>query len=182
MHGVSIKNWNLTPGFEFLGVKRNAMPRTYKPDPRGKKYVKHTPEAINSALADHRRGMSFRACSRKHGIPIAVLCRRARNPHMKPQGGQTVLSKGTEKFMAKRVASCATLGFPLDSTDIRYLVKGYLDKRGLVMSKFKNNMPSKDWVNSFVGRNQEIFSLRICQNIKPTRASLSPSTVKDALR
>ena len=86
MHGVSIKNWNLTPGFEFLGVKRSAMPRTYKPDPRGKKYVKHTPEAINSALADHRRGMSFRACSRKHGIPIAVLCRRARNPHMKPKG------------------------------------------------------------------------------------------------
>ena len=84
--------------------------------------------------------------------------------------------------MAKRVASCATLDFPLDSTDIRYLVKGYLDKRGLVMSKFKNNMPSKDWVNSFVGRNQEIISLRICQNIKPTRASLSPSTVKDALR
>ena len=36
MHGVSIKNWKLTPGFEFLGVKRNAMPRTYKPDPRGK--------------------------------------------------------------------------------------------------------------------------------------------------
>ena len=120
--------------------------------------------------------MSFRACSRKHGIPIAVLCRRARNPHIKPQGGQTVLSKDTEKFMAKRVASCATLGFPLDSTDIRYLVKGYLDKCGLVMSKFKNNMPSKDWVN------QEIISLRICQNIKPTRASLSPSTVKDALR
>ena len=90
MHGVSTKNRNLTLGFEFLGVKRNAMARTYKPDPRGKKYVKHTPEAINSALADHRRGMSFQACSRKQGIPTAVLCRRARNPHIKPQGGQTV--------------------------------------------------------------------------------------------
>ena len=102
------------------------MARTYKPDPRGKKHVKHTPEAINSALGYHRGGMSFRACSSKHGIPIAVLCRRTRNPHIKPQEGQTVLSKDTEKFMAKRVASCATLGFPLDSTDIRYLVKEYL--------------------------------------------------------
>ena len=63
MHGVSIKYWNLTPSFEFLGMKWNAMARTQKPDPRGKKYVKHTPEAINSALADHRRGMSFWACS-----------------------------------------------------------------------------------------------------------------------
>ena len=69
------------------------MARTYKPNHRGKKYAKHTPEAINSALADHCRGMSFRACARKHGIPIAVLCRRARNPSMKNQGGQTALRK-----------------------------------------------------------------------------------------
>ena len=79
------------------------MPRTYKPDPRGKKYAKHTPEAINRALADHRRGMSFRACSRKHGIPTAVLCRRVHNPRMKSQGGQTVLSKDIEEFMAKEL-------------------------------------------------------------------------------
>ena len=154
------------------------MARTNKPDPRGKKYAKHTPEAINSALGDYRRGMSFRASSRKHGILIVVLCWRARNQHMKPQGGQTVLSKDTEKFIAKRVASCVTLGFSLDSTDVRYLVKGYLVKRGLVMSRFKNNMPSKDWVDSSVRRNQEIISHIICLNIKPTRASLSPSTVK----
>ena len=98
---------------------------------------------------------------------------------MKPHGGQTVLSKDAEKFMTKRVARCATLGFPLDSSDVPYLVKGYLDKRGLVMSRYKNNMRTKDWVNSFVRKNQEIISHRICQNIKPTRASLSPSTVKD---
>ena len=73
--------------FEFSGVNRNTMARTYKPNHRGKKYAKHTPEAINSALADHRRGMSFRACARKHGIPIAVLCRRARNPSMKKSRG-----------------------------------------------------------------------------------------------
>ena len=101
MHGVIIKNWNLTPGFEFLGVKRNAMARTYKPDPRGKKYVKHTPEAISSALADHRRDMSFRACSRKHEIAITVLCRRARNPHMKSQGGQRGLFSSLEKILAQ---------------------------------------------------------------------------------
>ena len=69
------------------------MGRKYKPNLRGKKYVKHTREAINSALADHRRGMSFRPCSRKQGISIAVLCRRACNPRIKTQGGQTALSK-----------------------------------------------------------------------------------------
>ena len=39
-------------------------------------------------------------------------------------------------------------------------------------------MPSKDRANSFVRKNQEIISHRICQNIKPTRASLPPSTLK----
>ena len=71
------------------------------------------------------------------------------------------------------------LGFPLDSTDVRYLVKGYLDKHGLVITRFKNNMPSEDWIDFFERRNQEIVFLRISQNIKPTRASLSPSTIKD---
>ena len=92
------------------------------------------------------------------GIPIAVLCRRARNPHMEPQEGQTVVSKCAEKFMAKRVASCAALGFLLDTSGVCYLVKEYLDKRSLVMSRLKNNMPIKDWVDSFIRRNQEIIS------------------------
>ena len=155
------------------------MPRVYKPNPRGKQYKKHAPEAINSALADHRRGMSFRACSKKHGIPIVVLCRRARNPRMKSQGGQTALNKDIEEFMAQRIATCASWGFPLDNTDVRYLVKGYLDKRGLTFSRFANNTPSRDWVDSFVKRNENIISHRICQNIKPSRASLSSSTIKE---
>ena len=155
------------------------MPREYKPDPRGKQYKKHTAEAINRALADHRRGMSFRACSKKHGIPIAVLCRRAQNPRMKSQGGQTALKKDIEEFMAQRIATCASWGFPLDNNDVRYLVKGYLDKRGLTFSRFTNNTLSKDWVNSFVKRNENIISHRICQNIKPSRASLSSSTIKE---
>ena len=152
------------------------MTRTYKPNPRGKKYAKHTPEAINSAVAEHRRGMSFRACSRKYRIPIAVLCRRARNP---PNSrGQTSLSKDIEEFMASRIATCSALGFPLDNTDVRYFVKGYLDKRCLTISRFKTNMPSKDWVDAFVKRNEETISHQVCQNIKPARAKLSPSTVK----
>ena len=95
------------------------MTQIYKPESKGKKYAKHIPEAINSALADYRRDMFFRACFRKHGISNAVLTWRARNPHMKPQEDQTVLSKDREKFMAKRVASCATLGFLLHSTEVR---------------------------------------------------------------
>ena len=92
--------------------------------------MKHTPEAISQALADHRRGMSFCSCSKKYGIPIAVLCRRAKTPNMKTQGGQTALDRELEMYMA-RIATCAVWGFPLDNLDIRFLVKRYLDRRGV---------------------------------------------------
>ena len=62
------------------------MVRNYKPNPRGKTYVKHSSKTVKKALADHEKGMSFRNCSRKHGVPIAVLCRRYKNPNMKTQG------------------------------------------------------------------------------------------------
>ena len=154
------------------------MPRSYKPDPRGKRYTKHTPQAISEALADHRRGMSFRSCSKKYGIPIAVLCRRAKTPNMKTQGGQTALDRELEIYMARRIATCASWGFPLDNLEIRFLVKGYLDRRGVSIRRFRENLPIKDWVDSFVKRNREIVAHRICQNIKPSRASLSPAVIE----
>ena len=83
--------------------------------------------------------------------------------------------------MTSRIATCSAWGFLLDNTDVRYLVKEYLDKRGLTISRFKNNMPSKDWVDAFVKRNKETISHRVCQNIKPARAKLSPSTVKNTM-
>ena len=80
--------------------------------------------------------------------------------------------------MARRVATCASWGFPLDHMDIRFLVKGYLDKRGVSIRRFQVNLPSKDWVNSFVRRNCDIVAHRIRQNIKPSGASLSPVIIE----
>ena len=107
------------------------MPRSYKPDPGGKRYTKHTPEAISEALANHRRGMSFPSCSKKYGIPIAILCRRAKTPNMKTDGGKIALDLELEIYMARRIATCASWGFPLDNSDTSFLVKGYLDRRGV---------------------------------------------------
>ena len=39
-------------------------------------------------------------------------------------------------------------------------------------------MPSKEWVNSFVKRNSTLLSHLVCQNISPSRASVSPAMVE----
>ena len=42
--------------------------------------------------------------------------------------------------------------------------------------KFKNNLPSNDWVSSFLKRNKDALSTRQCQNIKKARAKVSASS------
>ena len=154
------------------------MVRNYKPNPRAKTYVKHSSETIKKALVDHEKGMSFWNSSRKHAVPIAVMCRRYQNPNMKTHAGQTAPSKELEKYMAEKIAVCAMWGYPLDNFDVRYFVKGDLDKRGIGINCFKNNMLSKEWVESFVKANSDLLSHRICQNINPFRASVSPEIVE----
>jgi len=48
--------------------------------------------------------------------------------------------------MAEKVVVCAAWGYLLDSVDVRYLVKEYLDKRGMTMKRFKDSIPSREWV------------------------------------
>ena len=99
-------------------------------------------------------------------------------PDMKTRGGQTALAKEVEQYMAERITVCSTWGYPLDCLGVRYFVKGYLDKQGESIKCFKNNMPSKEWVNSFVKQNSTLFSHRMCQKISPSRASVSPAIVE----
>ena len=94
------------------------------------------------------------------------------------KGGQAALAKEVEHYIAKRIAVCSTWGYPLDCLDVRYFMKGYLDKQGESIKCFKNNMPSKERVNSFVKRNSTLLSHSMCQNISPSKESVSPAMVE----
>lgn len=63
--------------------------------------------------------------------------------------------------------------------DLRVVVKGYLDKQGRTVKKFKNNLPGEDWVISFLTRHKEQLSSRMSQNIKRARAGVSAQTIND---
>ena len=73
------------------------MTRIYKPiNPRGKIHQKYTPEAIEEALRTTNEECPFARAKKKHEIPIKMLCRRAKNPNIKSQGGQTALNEEIE--------------------------------------------------------------------------------------
>ena len=52
----------------------------------------------------------------------------------------------------------------MSSIDIRLIVKSYLDKRGIVNTRFKDNVQGIDWVRLFTKRNN--LTKRIADNVK----------------
>lgn len=70
-------------------------------------------------------------------------------------------------------------GFPFTTFDIRLIVKSFLDQKGVVEKRFKNNMPGKAWARGFLERQKGSLSERLCQNIKRSRAAVSNETIEE---
>lgn len=150
---------------------RDNMPRTYKPKPGAKTYKKVDEKTLEMAKRAIASGLSYRKAGEKFGIPKTVLNRHIKNPDTKKQGGQVVLSEVVEKRLVERLITCANWGYPMDTLDLRMIVKSFLDRRGVNEQRFKDNLPGREWVSSFLKRHKKKLSQRMCQNIKRSRAN-----------
>lgn len=161
----------------YAGNVEDNMPRIYKSDPRGKTYKKYDINIIQQAVDEYSAGGStLNNIAKKYQIHRSVLYRHC-NKTMKSHGGQTVLSKNTEEEFIKYINVCADWGYPLETYDLRYLIKLYLDKLGIIEKRFKNNIPGPDFVAGFLKRHKDVISQRISQNIKRNRAAVSPEVI-----
>lgn len=61
--------------------------------------------------------------------------------------------------------------------DLRIMVKSY--RRGKRIKKFNNNMPGYEFAYHFMKRHKYSLRTRICQNIKRSRAKVSPDVIID---
>lgn len=154
------------------------MPRVYKPGGT-KHYKKYDELTMQVALNEYNNSnLSLGNISAKYDIPKSVL-QRHNTRFMKKPGGQPVLSAETEEYIVENLNHCAEWGYPLDTYDLRVLVKGYLDRSGITEKRFRDNLPGPDFVKSFLQRNKNKISLRISQNIKRCRASVSPQIIEE---
>ncbi|CAH0722756.1 unnamed protein product, partial [Brenthis ino] len=156
------------------------MPRVYKPDPTRKRYKKYSIEIIKKAVEEYAssRNLKLEDVAKKYGIHKSVLYRHSTRD-MKQHGGQRALSDETEMLLIENINKCAEWGYPLDTLDLRYIVKMYLDKIGIIHKRFKDNFPGPDFVQSFLLRHKNEISQRVCENIKRVRAKVSPDTIKE---
>ena len=102
-----------------------------------------------------------------------------RGKHAKKKfGGQTLLSEEEEVTFSKYCITMSSFGFPVDTWDLRCIVKSYLDRQGRVVKQFKNNLPGKEWTISFLKRHEQL-TVRFASNIKRKRAEISADTINE---
>lgn len=149
------------------------MVRKYKRTPGTRFYQNYSKEQLETALRQFRRGqITLREAEELYNIPRSTLQRHAKQKPKK-HGGQTILSEGEESRLVHLIVLAGEWGYPLEKIDIRYIVKAYLDRKGIRVAKFNNNMPGVDWANLFCLRHKESLTERLCENIKRARASVS---------
>lgn len=81
----------------------------------------------------------------------------------------------TEHDLSNYLKICAEWGFPLDTVMIRQILKGFLDRQNIIVSKFAGNLPGVEWVRSFLKRNKLVN--RAIKNISNARAEVTKETL-----
>ncbi|XP_060855246.1 uncharacterized protein LOC132932919 [Metopolophium dirhodum] len=154
------------------------MPRVYISDPRGKQYRKRNEGDLNAAATEVKNGISLRKAAENHSVHYSTLQRWVKaNGKRRTIGGQTVLDADMENMIVERLVKCAEWGYPMDTMDLRMIVKHICDKKGIVIKRFKDNMPGHEFALSFLKRHAKSITPRICQNIKRARAAVSPEQI-----
>ena len=148
--------------------KRKMGSRNYK--------TGYTEEDLSTAVnAVKNGGMSIRQSSRRYNIPFGTLSNKIKNLHTRTVGHLFQIAPDTQKLLVE-VITCLTIWkIPLTASDICLLVKGYLDSRGVVDRVFNDNLPGRDWLNSFM--RQYNLTQRLAENVTSSRAEVSCDTI-----
>ena len=135
------------------------------------------------AVAQVRQtGCSVLAASRQHKMPYGTLhrnCMRAQSSDaVKRPGGQPILSEQEERLVLSMADVLTEWKFPLTAGDICSIVRSFLDRCPRV-TKFKDNLPSTDWVKLFMKRHN--LTARVSENVKPACVKITQDVIKGGL-
>ena len=152
------------------------MPRIYVRKGGTRTYGNYSQEALGKAVVEVNSGNSIRSTAKKYGIPVGTLYNKVKARHSKMAGGQNRLSEECEDAILSTIHLVTEWRVPLNTLELRTLVKSYLDKIGLIDNVFKDNMPGLDWIYSFMKRHN--LTKRVADNVKRSRAQITPDLLK----
>lgn len=154
------------------------MPNTYCRPRNARKYAPFCQEDLDKAIKDVADGtLRIRAAAEKYSISKSTIHRKYHGANIKKYGGQTVFSTKDEMHIAYGLLLAAKWGFPFTHMDLKQIVKQFLDRKGVVIKIFKNNLPGRIWLKGFLNRHKRLLSNRFSENIKRARAMVSAQTI-----
>lgn len=146
----------------------------------GSSFMNYTKENLRKALDGVKNGRkSLRRAAECYQIPKSTLYDKIKAHKTKKHGGQTIISPTDEEKLVNGITTLSEWCFPLTRSDIRVLVKNFLDRKGVKVAKFKDNYPGIEWFYKFVKRHKNILTERLAQNIKRVRAGITKEAITD---
>uniref|UniRef100_A0A915JFU5 Uncharacterized protein n=1 Tax=Romanomermis culicivorax TaxID=13658 RepID=A0A915JFU5_ROMCU len=90
--------------------------------------------------------MSSRDASELYKISTSTLQCQLVGKNLNPPGRATVLTKDGETLICYTLIELSDWGYAMGRLDLRHLMKAYLDKKGVSIDRFDDNLPGEDWV------------------------------------
>ena len=154
------------------------MPRKYVRKPGTRRYADYTEEKLQECLDEVRSGaLSHRKAEEKYNIPRRTILNKLKKRYARKPGGQPVFSTQEEEDFVQCIIALGEFGFPVDTQEVRHIIKDYLDRCGRTVRIFLNNLPGLEWANLFITRHPEL-SLRFAENVKRTRAAVDETMLR----
>lgn len=153
------------------------MPRQHKHIP-GTKYrrnysLDNLELALGAVINDQ---LSFTQAAERYGVPKTTLYRKYRGLNSDRMGRPPVIPINEEKKLVEAMSIAADFGYPFTSKLIKEFMQQYLNRQGVIIPSFHNNLPGDDWLHYFEKRNP-VLTKRFSENTKRCRAELTQETI-----
>lgn len=97
----------------------------------------------NALIAVINDGWSFGQAAEYFDVRKSTLYEKYRGRHSDKLGRPPVLSVPEEKQMVAALEVAANFYYPFTQQDLKLFIKQYLDKKGVAVKAFTNNMPGE---------------------------------------
>ncbi|KAJ8958362.1 hypothetical protein NQ314_006423 [Rhamnusium bicolor] len=122
--------------------------------------------------------MSTRVAAETYKIPRRTIFYKLKGQHAQNPGYPAVFSHEEERDFVCCIQHLSEFGFPVTEMELRHIIKTYLNQKGRKVSRFRDNLPGKDWVKSFLRRHKDLTA-RFASNIKRSRAALNETQMTE---
>ncbi|XP_060860227.1 uncharacterized protein LOC132937424 [Metopolophium dirhodum] len=155
------------------------MPNKYKRTVGSRPYKNYSEHTLKRCLlAVKTKQMTQREAEKAFKIPRRTIINKLKAHHVQPVGRPTVFTEQEENNFVGNIHVMSEYGFPIDKTDLKFIIKSYLDRNGRHVKFFKNNLPGRTWTDNFIERHKTL-SVRLASNIKRSRASVNAETLTE---